>query len=157
MAVGAEMVMERPQLPAPRPGLYVRHREERGFTAHVTASETTFPAVRRLAGWVLISYGVDREVADTVELVVSELVGNAVRVCGPSVPVVVEVYLTGGGVAVRVHDPEPEMLPRRSRRPMDSDQAVSGRGLALLDVLAPGWKVACSPVGKKICCLVPCS
>ncbi|WP_234043376.1 ATP-binding protein [Streptomyces marianii] len=145
------MFTERPVLPASVPGLYLRHRD-RGFTAHVTASEHALSTVRRLAASVLMSYGADREAAATAQLVLSELVGNAVRACGPAVPLVIEVYVTALGIAVNVHDPAPELLPHRSETPMDSDQATSGRGLALLDLLAPGWTIEHSLIGKQIRC-----
>ncbi len=74
------------------------------------------------------------------------------RACGDHVPLVVEVYLTGHGIQVNVHDPAAELPLRRSTVAMDSDTAESGRGLGLLDMLAPGWESAPSPVGKQIRC-----
>ncbi|MER5465546.1 ATP-binding protein [Streptomyces sp. NPDC002668] len=108
--------------------------------------------MRGLTVTVLMAYGADRESAATAQLVVSELVGNAKRACGDHVPLVVEVYVTAFGIAVTVHDPVPELLPHRSDVEMDSADAESGRGLALLDVLAPGWCIECSMVGKQIRC-----
>ncbi|WP_234379835.1 ATP-binding protein [Streptomyces caniscabiei] len=143
----------RPELPVVVPGLYVRHREG-GFTAHITASRTTFSEVRRLTATVPVVYGVDQEAVDAAQWVVSELLGNAVRACGDHVPLIVEVYATGRGVVVSVHDPVGELLPIRRSVAMDSDDAESGRGLDLLDVLAPGWRVVPTPLGKQICCHV---
>jgi hypothetical protein len=62
------------------------------------------------------------------------------------------VYVTSTGVAVNVHDPAPEQLPRRQEVALDSTEAESGRGLPLLDLLAPGWTVEHSPIGKQIRC-----
>jgi hypothetical protein len=53
-----------------------------------------------------------------------------------------------------VHDPAADVLPCRSTVAMDSDNAESGRGLGLLDMLAPGWDVVSSPVGKQIRCRI---
>ncbi|MFH8470346.1 ATP-binding protein [Streptomyces sp. NPDC017991] len=144
---------QRPALPARVPGLYVQHCD-RGFVAHITASESAFSTVRGLTASVPTAYGAAQTTADTAAWLVSELLGNAVRACGDHVPLVVEVYVTGRSVQVNVHDPAAHLLPRRSAVAvaMDSETAESGRGLGLLDVLAPGWDVASSPVGKQIRC-----
>lgn len=144
---------QRPALPACVPGLYVQHRD-RGFVAHITASESVFSTVRGLTVSVPMAYGADQATADTAEWLASELLGNAVRACGDHVPLVVEVYVTGRSVQVNVHDPAADLLPHRSVVAMDSDTAESGRGLGLLDMLAPGWDVVSSPVGKQIRCRI---
>ncbi|GAB2606708.1 hypothetical protein GCM10027168_44430 [Streptomyces capparidis] len=153
-ACGTGMLVEPPALPDPVPGLYVCRRPA-GVVAHITASAHALHAVRGLAAMVLRAYGAAEEAVGTAQLVLSELVGNAVRACGPHVPLVVEVYLAATGATVAVHDPLPELLPRRSAAAMDDDQAECGRGLALLDILAPGWSVEASPVGKQIRCRIP--
>lgn len=79
----------------------------------------------------------------------SELVGNAVRACGPRAPLVVDVYTGRDGITVAVHDPAADLLPHRTAA---GELAESGRGLVLLDLLAPGWTVERSPVGKQIRC-----
>ncbi len=147
------MFAERPLLPPSSPGLYLRHRNG-GFVAHITAARETLSTVRRLARSVLLAYGATSDEADTAELVLSELVGNAVRACGEHVPLVIEVYVSLFGVAVTVLDPVPELMPYRGKCAMDSDQAETGRGLALLDILAPGWTVEYSLLGKQIQCLI---
>lgn len=143
-----------PALPPPRPGLYLRQRPD-GITAHLTASQDTVHTVRALALTVLVAHGVDLETAESAQLVLSELLGNAERACGPHAPLVVEVYRSRGTDAVvAVHDPLADVCPRRTGTPADSAEAESGRGLTLLDVLAPGWTVSPSPIGKRICCRV---
>jgi anti-sigma regulatory factor (Ser/Thr protein kinase) len=145
---------ERPQFPASTPDLFLRHRV-RGFVAQMTATADTLSTVRQLTVTVPVAYGADREVAEAAELVVSELVGNAVRACDDRSPlVVVEVTVTDTGIAVDVHDPLGDLLPIRREKAMHSDDAESGRGLHLLDVLAPGWTVEPSPIGKRISCHV---
>jgi anti-sigma regulatory factor (Ser/Thr protein kinase) len=145
-----------PDLP-PHPntrGYYLRYRAE-GFVAHICASAAALHAVRRLTAEVLRRRGITPDAADTAQLVVSELVGNSVRACGDHVPVVVEVYVTSFGVAVNVHDPDPGALPRPGGTALDSAVAEAGRGLGLLDLLAPGWHVRRSAIGKQVRCRVP--
>lgn len=91
---------------------------------------------------------------DSAQLILSELVGNSVRAYGDYVPLVVEVYVTSHGVAVNVHDPDPGTLPRRRATPLDSAEAETGRGLGLVDLLAPGWHVRRSAIGKQVRCRV---
>ena len=145
------MVADRPVLPASVPGFYLRHRAG-GFVAHITASEFAFSTVRGLTASVPGAHGADQDTADTAAWVVSELLGNALRACGDHVPLVIEVYATGRGIQVTVHDPAAELPLHRSTVAMDSDTAESGRGLGLLDMLAPGWDAVPSPVGKQIRC-----
>lgn len=148
----SEVFVQRPFLPKSVDGLYLRHRSG-GLVAHLTATQDTLSTIRALAHSVLLFYGATSDHADTAQLLLSELVGNVVRACGEHhVPLVIEVYTTVAGVTVAVHDPLPELLPLRGEAAMDSDQAVSGRGLALLDLLAPGWSVESSPIGKRVQC-----
>ncbi|MFF8813506.1 ATP-binding protein [Streptomyces pactum] len=100
--------------------------------------------------------GVTEEVAEAARLVASELVGNAVRLCGPFTPVVVQIARSADEVIVAVHDPEPTALPDRDPCPPGNDTAESGRGLWILDALAPGWSVRPTPFGKQIRCRLPC-
>ncbi|MFI1207846.1 ATP-binding protein [Streptomyces sp. NPDC020802] len=135
-------------------GFYLRTRSH-GFAAHVCASPQNLFAVRQLARAELLAQGIEDDAVDSAQLVLSELVGNSVRAYGDYVPLVVEVYVTAYGVAVNVHDPDPGALPRRRATPLDSAEAEAGRGLGLVDLLAPGWHVRRSPIGKQVCCRVP--
>ncbi|MFE4631657.1 ATP-binding protein, partial [Streptomyces mirabilis] len=139
-----------PALPRSVPGLYVRPVEG-GFVTHLIASKSSVHAVRRLTARVLVAQSLRAAVVEDVQLVVSELIGNAVRACGDAVPLVVEVRAVPGYVVVAVHDPAGDRLPHRRHAAVDGE---SGRGLALLDVLAPGWAVVPTPVGKQIRCQV---
>ncbi|WP_229758655.1 ATP-binding protein [Peterkaempfera bronchialis] len=118
----------------------------------MTASALHLRFVRDLAGKTLRTLGVETETIEDVRLVASELVGNSVRACGDHVPLVIEVDAGPSGVTVRVHDPDAKPLPRRPGTSLDDDQAESGRGLGLVDLLAPGWEVIHTPVGKQISC-----
>ncbi|MEE1821234.1 ATP-binding protein [Streptomyces sp. BE20] len=144
-----------PMLPAPRPGLYLANRPG-GITAHLTADRDTVQTVRALALTVLIAHGVDLETAEAARLVLSELIGNAVRACGEHVPLVVEVHRSRAADAVvTVHDPLADAAPRRTGHAPDDDEAESGRGLLLLDILSPGWTVQPSAIGKSIRSRIP--
>lgn len=120
----------------------------------MNASGGNLRRTRALAAEVLAGYGIAGDAVEAAQLVVSELVGNSVRACGDHVPVVVELYVPTFGVAVNVHDPDPLALPRRRRIALDDPDAESGRGLGLLDLVAPGWRVTWSPIGKQIRCRV---
>lgn len=136
------------------PGYYLRPRPQ-GFAAHISASPLNLRAVRELTRTELLSQGLTSGVVDSAQLVLSELVGNSVQACGDHVPLVVEVYVASYGIAVNVHDPDPGVLPRRRAIALDSAEAEGGRGLGLVDLLAPGWQVRRSAIGKQVCCRVP--
>ncbi len=136
------------------PGFYLMTRD-RGFAVHISASADHLCLVRELAGKALAEAGVDSETADNVQLVASELVGNAVRACGDQVPLVVEVDTEETGVSVKVHDPVRDRLPSRRSVALDDENAEDGRGLGLIDILAPGWRTRPTPIGKQIICRVP--
>lgn len=137
------------------PGFYLIESDH-GFVVHINASAERLRLVRDLAGKRLTAAGVNTETAEGAQLVASELIGNAVRSCGDLVPLVVEVDAVDElGVWVKVHDPDAGHLPRRSGARMDDAEAESGRGLPLVDVLAPGWEVTVTPVGKQIRARLP--
>ncbi|MGW0757234.1 ATP-binding protein [Streptomyces sp. NPDC002814] len=135
-------------------GFYLRPRPH-GFAVHLCASSQNLCAVRQLARAELLAQGIEADAVDSTQLVLSELVGNSVRAYGDCVPLVVEVYVMSHGVAVNVHDPDPGTLPRRRATPLDSAEAEAGRGLGLVDLLAPGWRVRRSAIGKQVRCRVP--
>ncbi|QMU77687.1 ATP-binding protein [Streptacidiphilus sp. PB12-B1b] len=142
-----------PKVAEAAPGFYLLVRPT-GFAVHMSASADHLRFVRQLADATLTAAGVDTELAQDVQLVASELIGNSVRACGDLVPLVVEVDADPRGVSVKVHDPDRRALPRRSDMPSDCG-AESGRGLPLVDLLAPGWRVSRTPIGKQICCHLP--
>ena len=71
-------------------------------------------------------------VLEPLQLVVSELVGNAVRHGRP--PVAMLLRRTGRGVRVDVHDESPAPGPRGAR--LSGPDAESGRGLYLVDAVS---------------------
>ncbi|MFC8717036.1 ATP-binding protein [Kitasatospora sp. NPDC057198] len=126
-----------------------------GFVLHMSASPEHVSEMRALVFKAATSAGASEDVADSARLVAGELVANVVRLCGPWAPVVVLVAGTDEGVVVEVHDPVPSAVPGRKPEAPDNTHAETGRGLWILDALAPGWSVAPTPVGKRITCTLP--
>lgn len=136
-------------------GFYLAVRST-GFAVHMSASPEHLCFVREMAGKTLSAAGVAAALTEDVQLVASELISNSVRHCGDLVPLVVEIDTGPTGVSVKVHDPDGEHLPRRAAMPgTDAAQAETGRGLPLVDILAPGWLAAPTPTGKQIICHLP--
>ncbi|GAA2289831.1 ATP-binding protein [Streptomyces kunmingensis] len=134
-----------------------------GFVLHLTATPDHLRGTRTLIAKSLAGAGVGEDLAHSVQLVMSELCGNAIRACGDFVPLVAEVEVesplwrnTGGeqAVWVRLHDPYQYVLPARGGVQLNDPEAESGRGLPLMDLLAPGWRVAPTPVGKQVRCRI---
>jgi DNA-binding NarL/FixJ family response regulator len=99
-------------------------------------------AARRFVSEALRMWNLD-ELADTVTLLVSELVTNAVVHAGSDVEVLVR--LTGEAACVEVTDAsESAPAPRQA-----SLEDASGRGLALVEAMARRWGVRPSPGGGK--------
>ncbi|UWE09574.1 ATP-binding protein [Actinacidiphila bryophytorum] len=97
--------------------------------------------VRRLLVWHLAAWDL-RELADVAEVLVSELVTNAVQYAHGPEDVLVETRferLPGGDLRIEVHDANAD---KPELRPLSAD-AESGRGLALVDALTGGrWGVS---------------
>ncbi|MBO8194458.1 ATP-binding protein [Streptomyces oryzae] len=90
------------------------------------------------------------QVADTVALCVSELLTNVVVHVGEGVPATVGITWCGHDrVRLGVTDPDPRPLPAL---PAAAPDAESGRGLALIDVLALRWGVAEGAYAKTVWC-----
>jgi len=98
---------------------------------------------RRFVDDTLGSWGCD-PIAEAGRLLVSELVTNAVLHARTDISVVVT--LLRGGVRVEVHD-------RSTAAPVVrhyEDEAMTGRGLALVDQLAARWGVDRRGDGKSV-------
>ncbi|WP_405010153.1 ATP-binding protein [Kitasatospora sp. NBC_01539] len=91
--------------------------------------------------------GAGADVADAVadaELAVSELVTNALRHGGP--PVRLRLRIAGGSLRIEVQDGGPGSPVLRGPDP----EAVSGRGLALVQAVSQEWGVRAARPGKIV-------
>jgi anti-sigma regulatory factor (Ser/Thr protein kinase) len=102
------------------------------------------PVARRFVTEALRAWGRDGLV-DAAELVVSELVGNAIR-HGRS-RFRVSVATVAGGVRVSVTDPSPALPSLRSD---DPHGATNGRGMHLVEALARSWGAESHDGGKTV-------
>lgn len=101
---------------------------------------------RRFLTQTLAGWEVDPEVAETAQLCLSELVTNAVIHTGT--PVTVTVRLEGDCLLVLVQD---RGTLGAVRQPESYDpEAISGRGLTLVDALATAWSAEPSADGTTV-------
>lgn len=89
------------------------------------------------------------EALDTIALLVTELVTNAIL--HAQTPLQLQIEATGDRVRLRVEDSSARQPERRS---YETD-AVTGRGLALVETLASSWGVDPTPSGKAVWCEIP--
>jgi len=99
------------------------------------------------------------DLADTAELVASELVTNAVQASerlrhrtGPAIVPVIRVWLVSDQISmvIRVWDGNDEMPVRRDADPDD----IGGRGLMIIDGLAKDWGAYRKADGKVVWVMV---
>lgn len=128
-------------------------------TAHSTLEHTAAPdstaswplcrephsaaLARRLAAAQLAEWGLD-SLIDTAQLLVSEVVTNAVQHAAGPILLSLRQYPTT--LRCDVEDAD----PRAPQRTAGSDEAESGRGLVLLDALTVAWGSRQTRVGKSI-------
>ncbi|MFD3422393.1 ATP-binding protein [Streptomyces decoyicus] len=148
------MVIEQPN-PQDNPLDPYTRRGDGTLTTHLTAGAESLSTLRRDVRQVLLDAGVAEEIVHTAQLVLSELVGNAVRACGDGVPLIVEVEAGQDGIDLDVTDPEPTRLPQTDPSALDSADAESGRGLAIIDLLCEAVDIDVTAIGKRIHCLIP--
>ncbi|WP_327676338.1 ATP-binding protein [Kitasatospora sp. NBC_00458] len=106
--------------------------------------------VRHRAVAEVRAWGVGRDDLLEFELVVTELVTNAVVHAGGSAVGVSLRTVAAGAVVIRVSDSCPGFVSGRARR--DGDE--HGRGLVMVRRLAPGWWWEPLPDGKVVCAVV---
>lgn len=109
----------------------------------LTPHPTSVGAARRFVRDVLMSRQVADGVVNTVELLTSEVVTNAI-IHGRSGPQLA-VTVAGDIVRVAVQDLSPEVPVRRLGRLDD----VSGRGVIIVEELASSWGVELAVNGSK--------
>ncbi|MFF0437036.1 ATP-binding protein [Streptomyces sp. NPDC004327] len=99
---------------------------------------------RRLTEWVVLRHWrLSPQIAEHAVLLVSELVGNAVRHTGARV-FALRMLRRRGWIRIEVRDPSrglPCLMPV-------SEMDTSGRGLFLVDKLSDRWGVDLAPRGK---------
>ncbi|MFG2817900.1 ATP-binding protein [Kitasatospora sp. NPDC048365] len=130
-----------------RPGRVLPAAERGAWTAGAT-----FPPLprnvaraRRLASTALSAWGV-KHLADSVELVVSELVTNAVRYGRGAVSI--SLTLQESALQISVADYGHGMPQMREAGEEDSN----GRGLAIVSALCTRWAVTTRLTGKTVSC-----
>jgi len=102
------------------------------------------PRARQVLRESLRGAGLDEDAASVAELLVSELVTNAVKYGQPPVWLLVE--LRPGLVHASVSDTSTALPERRSV----DDDSEGGRGLLVLDALAGSWGAVCVDSGKYL-------
>jgi anti-sigma regulatory factor (Ser/Thr protein kinase) len=123
------------------------------LTSHLElgALPTAVSCARLHARQVLIEWGMSAQ-AHTAELLVSELVTNAVRASSDLLSPVVRVWLSSdrSTIAIRVWDGSADMPVRQDAEP-DSE---CGRGLLLVDSLSEDWGSYPKAEGKVVWVLI---
>ena len=110
----------------------------RRHEAQLAAVATAASQGRRFVAEQCVAFGLS-ELADTAELLTSELVTNAVKHthAGPTVGVACE----HGRLVVDVRDPDPRELARPRDPAAERGKESGGRGLMLVSLMADAWGV----------------
>jgi anti-sigma regulatory factor (Ser/Thr protein kinase) len=120
----------------------------REITFRLPAIRPHVPIARSLVREELAGWGLKEDVKDSVLVIVTELVTNAVVHCRvSSAEFEVSVYEQDENLFVSVSDPGNHMpTPRKA-----GEEAENGRGLELVSMLAADWSTAPrKPVGKTV-------
>ncbi|MEU9129046.1 ATP-binding protein [Kitasatospora sp. NPDC048540] len=132
---------------AGRPGraLSAAERGSWSATASFPPQPRNVALARRLTRTALAAWGVP-ELADSAELVVSELVTNSVRYGRGAVSLTL--VLTDGALQISVAD-FGRGLPRVRRA---GDDEPTGRGLSIVTAISARWLVTTRLTGKTVSC-----
>ena len=119
--------------------------------ATVARAPGSSPRLRSLLWSTVACWGCDRDRLDDAALVLSELVGNAVRhASGDTLKL--RLRRTGGVLRISVRDGSPAVpVPR-----VAPDDAESGRGMLIIEALSLRWGTELVPGGKVVWADVPC-
>jgi anti-sigma regulatory factor (Ser/Thr protein kinase) len=119
----------------------------------VRQEPTSASAVRRELAADLELHGIRSDDVDAVTLVVSELVGNAIRHTAATEDAELDISWAVGDqeVYVCVGDPSDE-LPRRK---FPDAESTGGRGLTIVEALSKDWGADPTPSGKRVWARVP--
>jgi anti-sigma regulatory factor (Ser/Thr protein kinase) len=102
---------------------------------------------RTFAADTLEAWTIRAEDVEAVQLVVSELVTNAVLHASESPTITLDLFMTGSAIRVMVSDQSPRQ-PEQRRHPTPWS-AESGWGVELIDTLADRWGTEPYPPGGK--------
>lgn len=128
-----------------------------GLSVRFAADAASVPGARRFVVDGLTAWG-RADLADRAELVASELTGNAALHADAGFMWVTVEALDATAVRVAVEDDGPigvdavqPLAVAAHEGFLDwSDQAATGRGLAIVAMLAKDWGVEATPVGKRV-------
>jgi anti-sigma regulatory factor (Ser/Thr protein kinase) len=141
-------------LAAPMPNHEVASWEHQSHL-ELAAITGAVPSARLHARLILREWGLE-SFSDTAELLMSELVTNALRASSqlriradlPMVPVIhVWIVVRDAAVFIHVWDSSPEMPVRQEISSIDQE---SGRGLMIVDALSKEWGVYEKDGGKVV-------
>jgi len=113
------------------------------FRRRLPAQPSSVGEARRLVRHSLASAGRE-DLVETAELLVSEVVTNALLHAGT--PIDLAVFVADGGLRVEIGDGSPHFPSRRGYAPT----AGTGRGLMLLQQMVDDWGVVPNPLGKTV-------
>lgn len=126
------------------------------YSTTTLASDETAPARARLHAHNTATAWGRTDVRDDVELVVSEMVTNAVQATGPAETIGLHIIRRGedGSIIVAVTDGS-SVAPRTM--PADRGDLLSehGRGMGIIDALSADHGHAPTPSGKVVWALLP--
>jgi anti-sigma regulatory factor (Ser/Thr protein kinase) len=128
-----------PRAPAPSQPLTCR--------LEFCATPGAVPCARSLAKRIIVEWG-RPDLADTAELLVSELVTNAIHASACLPAPVVRLWLVAehGNIIIRVWDASTDMPKRRDVGP----ECEHGWGLVLVASLSKQWGACRKPTGKVV-------
>ncbi|MFD9397680.1 ATP-binding protein [Streptomyces sp. NPDC060011] len=106
------------------------------------------PTLRRIMRRHLGLWGLT-EVSEAAQLCVTELVSNVIAHVGWGTPATLAVSMRGTYLRIEVHDPDARALPTLVQAEADAE---SGRGMALVNVIAHRWGVLLHPDRKVTWC-----
>lgn len=110
----------------------------------LTSGATAASSARRLVATVLRDWHLtDEDWHAEVALIVSELVGNAVRHSASDVRLRVDLDT---GLTLTVTDGSAALPHRRAAGPLDE----SGRGMAIIEAISEAWGSDVTPTGKQV-------
>ncbi|GAA1574690.1 MULTISPECIES: ATP-binding protein [Kribbella] len=110
---------------------------------------------RRRFGVYLKRYRVARAASDDAQLVLSELLSNAIRYAPPLPAGEVRAawWIDKAGIHVEVTDGRGDTEPQRISDP--HPESIGGRGLAIVDILTSGWGVRTAANHRTVHAVIP--